>query len=74
MGKVFQPGMMGKVVGCDYVKVRKKVGSEYVVESGNKLKVGTIVELLGYDPSAGRYKIDYKSKDGYIYKDYVELL
>lgn len=71
----FNPGTMGEIVDCDYVLVRSlDENGDYIKVQGNKLKVGSIVELLEYIPGAGRYRIEYKGNDGYIYKDYVKLL
>ena len=72
MQKAFKPGIIGEVINCDYVNVRTKVGDKkYDIVKGNQLKVGTKVELLAYENM--RYKINYRGKDGYIYRDYVNF-
>lgn len=71
----FRPGTIGEIVNCDFVLVRSlDENGDYIKVQGNKLKVGSTVELLEYIQSAGRYRIEYDGHDGYIYKDYVKLL
>ena len=70
MDKNFKPGVVGEVVNCDYDNVRTKVGpNKYEIVQGDQLKVGTKVQLLGYENL--RFKILYNGKDGYIYEEYV---
>ena len=69
----FQPGMIGTVVNCDYLQVRKKEGNDYVPPArGEQLKVGTKVKLLSLDDKFW-YRIEYKGRMGFIFKDYVEI-
>lgn len=69
----FTPGSIGEVVDCDFLNVRAKVGpNKYDVVKGDQLRVGTRVQLLGYENF--RYRIVYNGKDGYIYEKYVRLI
>jgi hypothetical protein len=74
VAKEFYPGIKGKIMVDDYLNVRKKVGKgKFEIVEGDRLRPGVIVELLALDDDR-YYKIDYKGKDGYVYKDYVQLL
>lgn len=73
MGSKFKPGCTGTVVDCDFVNVRTKVGpKKYEIVKGDQLRVGTEVELLAFEND--RYLIMYEGKEGYIYKDYVDIV
>ncbi|MEA4998148.1 MAG: SH3 domain-containing protein [Candidatus Limiplasma sp.] len=74
MAKKFFPGIKGKIAVEDLLYVRKKVGDgDFEKVESDYLRPGVIVELLELDDNRF-YRIDYKGRDGYIYKDYVELL
>lgn len=70
----FHPGIEAEIVNCDKVNVRSKTSDgKYIEVAGHGIRCGKKVILLDYDPKSGRYKIDYKGNDGYIYKDYVKF-
>ena len=74
MAQKFYPGIKGKIVVEDYLNVRRKVGKgDFEKVEGDRLRGGVIVELLELDDNRF-YRIDYKGRAGYIYKEYVELL
>ena len=73
MAKKFYPGITGIVRVNDLLYVRRKVGEgEYEIDKDHYLRNGVAVELLDFED--GRYKINYKGEDGYIYKDFVDLV
>lgn len=69
----FAPAAMaleGKLTGT--INFREGPGEEY--SSYGKVKNGTVVTVLDVKSNDGWYKISHNGKEGYMVKDYVELL